>query len=81
MLRYVLCNWRHHHEDRGGGRLDPYATGLQFGGWEDSEPVVWLKRGVELLPTAFPTTWILTKGWKRAGGAISPWDCPGAEGE
>jgi hypothetical protein len=76
-IGYVLNNWRHHHEDRGGGRLDRFTSGITFGGWTDGEDVVWLRPGMELLPVAFPTTWLLRTGWKRGGGAVSPWTCPG----
>jgi REP element-mobilizing transposase RayT len=79
-LRYVLNNWRRHREDGGRVRLDPFATGLQFGGWSDDDsPVRWLKPGMELLPTSYPTTWLLTTGWKRGGGLISPWERPGPQ--
>jgi REP element-mobilizing transposase RayT len=81
-LRYVLNNWRRHREDGGRVRLDPFATGLQFGGWiDDDSPVLWMKPGMELLPTSYPTTWLLTTGWKRGGGLISPWERPGPEAD
>jgi REP element-mobilizing transposase RayT len=80
-LRYVLNNWRRHGEDRGvRGRVDPYSSGPQFAGWSDDDAtVVRLERGVELVPTSHPTTWLLTRGWKRGGGRISPWERPGPE--
>ena len=31
---------------------------------------------VEILPVAFPTTWLLTTGWKRHR-KVSPWERPG----
>jgi REP element-mobilizing transposase RayT len=79
-LRYVLNNWRRHREDVGRARLDPFATGLQFGGWSDADAdVLRLRPGMALLPTSYPTTWLLTTGWKRGGGLISPWERPGPE--
>jgi REP element-mobilizing transposase RayT len=73
-LRYVLLNHRH-HQARRGERLtrdwiDPFSSGYWFDGWRDpvrlTEP-----RQRELLnvpqPTAAPTVWLLTTGWRRWG--------------
>ncbi len=73
-VRYVLLNQRHHIA-RGGARpsasvLDPYSSAAWFEGWKSPvrafEP--WQR---ELLamprPTALPTVWLLTTGWKRRG--------------
>jgi hypothetical protein len=79
-LRYVLNNWRRHDEDRGvRGRVDPYSSGYQFGGWADDDRGFVSLKGVDLLPTSYPTTWLLTTGWKRGGGLVSPWERPGPE--
>jgi REP element-mobilizing transposase RayT len=73
-VRYVLLNQRHHIA-RGGARpsasvLDPYSSAAWFDGWRS--PVrAYEPRHRELLatprPTAAPTVWLLTVGWKRGG--------------
>jgi putative transposase len=73
-IRYVLSNQRA-HEARRGERLnrdwiDPFSSAYWFQGWKDPirlrEP-----RQRELLnvprPTAAPTVWLLTTGWRRWG--------------
>jgi REP element-mobilizing transposase RayT len=78
-LAYVLNNWRHHRDPfaQPRARVDPYSTGIQFTGWSDA-PDPFLRGHHELLPTAFPTTWLLTTGWKRRG-LISPFERPGPD--
>ncbi len=73
-VRYVLLNQRHHIARSGarpsGSVLDPYSSAAWFDGWKSPlrayEP--WQR---ELLatprPTAVPTLWLLTTGWKRRG--------------
>ncbi len=72
-LAYVLNNWRKHREDRAGlaprrAQVDPYSSGIGFAGWAGREGVqfAW-PRGYEPLPVTYPTTWLLTDGWKRWG--------------
>ena len=73
-LRYVLLNQRK-HAAREGERLrrdwiDPFSSACWFDGWKDPvqlrEP-----RQRDLLnvpcPTASPTVWLLTTGWRRWG--------------
>ena len=73
-IRYVLLNQRK-HEERRGERLsrdwvDPFSSAYWFDGWRDQvrlrEP-----RQRELLncaqPTAPPSVWLLTTGWRRWG--------------
>jgi REP element-mobilizing transposase RayT len=80
-LNYVLNNWRHHDEHlRSPGRLDRFSTAIQFGGWRNGDELVRMTPGLELLPASYPTTWLLTTGWKRHG-LLSPFDRPGPEGE
>jgi REP element-mobilizing transposase RayT len=76
-LAYVLNNWRHHRDpfQQPRARLDPYSTAAQFAGWID-EPDTFVRNEGERLPVAYPTTWLLTEGWKRRG-LISPWERPG----
>ncbi len=80
-LAYVLNNWRKHCEDRGEGArrgdvLDRYATGWHWDGWSAPPPQVRLRPDTELMPVAYPTTWLLTTGWRRHG-LVSPWERPG----
>ncbi|MCA9674741.1 MAG: transposase, partial [Myxococcales bacterium] len=77
-LAYVLNNWRRHGEDRAvrRARLDPYATGAHWDGWTDGVVVTQLRADADILPVAFPTTWLLTTGWRRHR-RVSPWERPG----
>jgi REP element-mobilizing transposase RayT len=65
-LRYVLSNWRHHGEDREGlpstWLVDPFSSGISF-----HDPLV-VRR---------PQGWLLSEGWKLAGGPISAREVPG----
>ena len=73
-IRYVLSNQRA-HEARRAERLnrdwiDPFSSAYWFDGWK--EPVRLREpRQRELLnvpkPTAAPTVWLLTDGWRRWG--------------
>jgi REP element-mobilizing transposase RayT len=73
-LRYVLLNQRL-HEARRGEKLardwiDPFSSAYWFDGWR--EPVRLREpRQRELLnvpcPTAEPSVWLLTTGWRRWG--------------
>ena len=72
-LAYVLNNWRRHREDLGGvaqrrAKVDPYSSGIVFPGWAGREgvPFAW-PRGYQPLPVSYPTTWLLTDGWRRWG--------------
>ncbi len=84
-LRYVLNNWRHHREDRGqrarGWALDPFSSAVTFEGWKEREA----RGGRFVQPPAYvsplvwaPSTWLLSAGWRKAGGWISAFDTPGA---
>jgi REP element-mobilizing transposase RayT len=73
-LSYVLLNQRQHEARRGETLardwIDPFSSAYWFDGWRDPvrlrEP-----RQRELLnvpcPTASPTVWLLTTGWRRWG--------------
>ena len=81
-LAYVLNNWRHHREHRGGGlhgaRVDPYSSAVAFPGWagRGGVPFAW-PRGYEPLPVAYPTLWLLTIGWRRGGPPVPLDGVPG----
>jgi putative transposase len=73
-LRYVLLNQRKHEERRGERMvrdwIDPFSSAYWFDGWR--EPVRLREaRQRELLdcarPTAPPSVWLLTTGWRRWG--------------
>ena len=83
-LAYVLNNWRKHREDRAGlaqrrAQVDPYSSAITFAGWAGREgvPFAW-PRGYEPLPVSYPTTWLLTDGWKR-WGPIALAEVPGSQ--
>lgn len=71
-LAYVLLNRKHHDAAKLYGRtwIDAWSSAAWFTGW--AAPVrgdeVWKR---ELLavpkPTAAPTTWLLSTGWRRHG--------------
>ncbi len=81
-LAYVLNNWRRHREDHAPrarrARVDPYSSGVAFPGWlgRAGVPFAW-PRGYLPLPVAYPTTWLLTTGWRRAGPDLAMHHVPG----
>jgi len=82
---YVLNNWRHHGEDSDvpARRVDPYSSGVNFGGWkelEDSPFVFAVPEGFSRLSTSKPRTWLLRQGWMKAP-PIRVFDVPGADAE
>jgi hypothetical protein len=71
-LRYVLLNRKHHRAEQRFAKywIDPYSSAAWFTGW--AQPIradVHWKRELLALdaPTAKPTVWLLTTGWKRHG--------------
>jgi hypothetical protein len=75
-LRYVLCNWRRHREDRGtNAPVDPYSTAHGFDGFRDHLPGQ-SALGLLPLPIARPRSWLLASGW-RLLGLIGARDRPG----
>jgi REP element-mobilizing transposase RayT len=83
-LCYVLNNWRKHREDRGPARdwkIDPFSSAWAFSGWTErgDSPFAWKTRETyEPMLTAYPQTWLLREGWRRAGGPISVYAVPSA---
>ena len=71
-LAYVLCNARKHGlAPRTRHWVDPCSSAAAFPGWSCA---------IELAPTLAtvePRTWLLTIGWRRAGGPIDPDHHPG----
>jgi REP element-mobilizing transposase RayT len=68
-VAYVLNNWRRHREDRTRvGELDPFSSGLLFGGWRELEGQLFRPRaGYSPLIVWLPKTWLLSTGWRRHG--------------
>jgi REP element-mobilizing transposase RayT len=72
VLRYVLLNRKHHAAEKRFDKywIDPWSSAAWFEGWaapvRADEP--W-KRALLALdrPTAKPTVWLLTDGWKKRG--------------
>jgi len=82
-LAYLLCNWRHHGEDRAPlartWNVDPYSTGALFPGWRELEgsPVFWpLPAAYRPLIVLRPRTWLL-QHWNRFCTLISVREVPG----
>jgi REP element-mobilizing transposase RayT len=81
-LRYILCNWRHHDEDKQGlastWLVDPFSSGILFPDWKElaDKDVMWpIRETYDPLVVFRPTTWLLRDGWKRHG-SISARDVP-----
>jgi len=72
-LVYVLRNGVHHGVSPRGPFFDVYSSAIYFDGWTEN-PRLRLADGDEP-PVVAPTQWLLTTGWRRAGG-ISLEDCP-----
>ena len=77
-LAYVLNNWRKHrldyeHAAARRAKLDPYASGLAFGGWTVALAT---PRGYAPLPVSPPRTRLLAYAWRRYG-PIDPEELPG----
>ncbi len=60
-LVYVLHNAKHHGKRYRG--VDPFSSGWWFD-WIDFEPIE------NPPPIAAPRTWLLSKGWQKAGGRL-----------
>jgi putative transposase len=71
-LRYVLLNRKHHAAEQRFSKqwIDPCSSAAWFDGWVQpvraDEP--WKRELLALeRPTATPTVWLLTDGWRRHG--------------
>jgi len=71
-LRYVLLNRKHHDAEKRFSKywIDPWSSAAWFRGWaapvRRDEP--WKCELLEQdAPTAKPTVWLLTDGWKKHG--------------
>ena len=86
-IRYVLCNWRKHKEDRDGlsstWLVDPFSTGILFPDWHElqGQPWMWpIRETYDPLVVRRPQSWLLREGWKRGGDPISARDVPSERG-
>ena len=82
-LEPALSNWRKHGEDREGlpstWLVDPFSSGILFPDWKELEDKVWMwpiRETYDPLVVLRPRTWLLSEGWKLAGGPISARDVP-----
>jgi REP element-mobilizing transposase RayT len=75
VLLYVLNNIRHHVEGPLPGRPDPRSSAAVFDGWREVEAYE-IGPGD---PVVAARGWLLTKGWRRAGGAWSIFAVPGGK--
>ena len=82
-LAYILCNFRHHAEDRAPfartWKVDPYSSGATFFGWKElaDSPVLWPLPPTYLPLIVFrPRTWLLGN-WHRFHPLISVQEVPG----
>ncbi len=82
-VRYVLNNWRRHHEDQGIETMfwdvDYFSSGVSFTGWKELQGTTYVPEvqvGYAQLPVCSPRTWLLSVGWERAG-TISMHAVPG----
>ena len=71
-LRYVLQNRKHHDAEKKFWKtwFDPYSSAAWFDGWATKlyASMRWQRELLEMArPTAKPTTWLLSTGWKRLG--------------
>jgi REP element-mobilizing transposase RayT len=79
-LAYVLNNWRkhgeHHTRELAAWPIDLYASGIAFDGWNralvERPPPTY-----EPLVVVRAHSWLLARGWRRAGGPISMRAVPG----
>lgn len=84
-IRYILCNWRKHREDREGlpstWLIDPFSSGILFPDWLELQDQPWMwpfRETYDPLVVRRPQSWLLREGWIRGGGSISARDVPGS---
>jgi REP element-mobilizing transposase RayT len=82
-IAYLLCNWRHHGEDRAPfartWKVDPFSSGAVFFDWQElsDSPVLWpLPPTYHPLIVFRPRTWLL-RSWPQFHPLISVREVPG----
>jgi putative transposase len=80
-IAYVLGNWRRHREhcNHPGWVFGPFSSAAFFEGWARAgeQGAAWWRRADEPSPVARARHWLLTTGWQRGGGLLSPFETPG----
>jgi putative transposase len=83
-IGYVVNNWRRHKQDQDIDTMfwvvDFFSSGPSFAGWREldrPDAACEIPAGYQPLAVARPRTWLLDKGWRKAG-TISWRDVPGA---
>ena len=76
---YLFGNRRKHIAQAGrtfpGGWIDPFASGVFFGGWREPPEIMSTWASHDPPPVVSPRPWLLRCGWLRHG-AIDPTDVP-----
>jgi REP element-mobilizing transposase RayT len=83
-LAYLLCNWRHHEEDRAAPmnewKIDWFSSAAMFPDWAEYGEDEWhLWQGPSSYDPLFvfrARTWLLAEGWKKHSMTISCWEVP-----
>ncbi|MCW5806361.1 MAG: transposase [Deltaproteobacteria bacterium] len=79
-LAYILCNWRHHSEDRGTRvHLDKFSSAVSFDRWSTGGYLV--PHDHDPLPVRPAETWLLRIGWSLHHPPLNPFEVPGPEHE
>ena len=83
-LCYILNNWRRHREDLAGAEarrasVDPYSTGILFGGWRGLSQFFPIPDGYQPLPVCGARTWSLAVGWRTYHPLIGLRETPGPD--
>ncbi|MBX3154779.1 MAG: transposase [Deltaproteobacteria bacterium] len=79
-LAYILCNWRHHNEDRGTRvHLDKFSSAVSFDRWSTGGYLV--PHDHDPLPVRPAETWLLRIGWSLHHPPLNPFEVPGPEHE
>ena len=76
-LLYVLNNARKHGVLAGSMLLDACSSALAFDGWDRDIAARAEFHRAQSPPVVPPRTWLLTHGWRRAGGLLDPTRRPG----
>ena len=77
-IAYTLGNAKRHGlMPRARTWVDPLSSGFFFGGWSRAVRTTLSMLPSRDSPAEPPRTWLLSIGWRRAGGAIDPGKRPG----
>ncbi len=76
VLGYVLNNHLRHCAKAVPGIPDPWSSSSLFHGWKEVEAAVLVG---ELRPLVAARSWLIQKGWMKAGGKLSLFEVPGSK--